>query len=98
MRVAIRSVGADPEAVMPAFERPTTWLRLLHYPPAPARSPDDLFGSAPHTDFGCLTILAQDDVGGLQVQTPAGEWIDALVIPDAFVVNVDDMLHRWSNG
>ena len=57
-----------------------------------------LFGSAPHTDFGCLTILAQDDVGGLQVQTPAGAWIDAPVIPGSFIVNVGDMLHRWSNG
>jgi isopenicillin N synthase-like dioxygenase len=98
MTVAARSLGANPAEIMPAFERPTTWLRLLHYPPTPPNSPEDLFGSAPHTDFGCLTILAQDDVGGLQVQTPTGEWIDAPVIPGAFVVNVGDMLHRWSNG
>lgn len=98
MAVAARSLGADPAEVMPAFERPTTWLRLLHYPPTPPSSPEDLYGSAPHTDFGCLTILAQDDVGGLQVQTPAGQWIDAPVIPGAFVVNVGDMLHRLSNG
>lgn len=97
MDVAALSIGADPAALAPAFERPTTWLRLLHYPPTdPAES--DLYGSAPHTDFGCLTILAQDDVGGLQVQTPAGAWIDAPRIEGAFVVNVGDMLHRWSNG
>jgi len=97
MAVAALSVGADPENLAPAFERPTTWLRLLYYPPTdPAEA--DLYGSAPHTDFGCLTILAQDDVGGLQVQTPAGAWIDAPKIPGAFVVNVGDMLHRWSNG
>jgi len=98
MRLAALSIGAEPGQILTAFERPTTWLRLLHYPPSPPASPDDLFGSAPHTDFGCLTILAQDDVGGLQVQTPAGAWIDAPVIPGAFVVNVGDMLHRWSNG
>ena len=98
MQVAATALGADPGNILPAFERPTTWLRLLHYPPMPPASPDDLYGSAPHTDFGCLTILAQDGVGGLQVQTPAGHWIDAPVIPGAFVVNVGDMLHRWSNG
>lgn len=98
MALAALAIGAEPERILAAFERPTTWLRLLHYPPRPPASPSDLFGSAPHTDFGCLTILAQDDVGGLQVQTPAGVWIDAPVIPGAFVVNVGDMLHRWSNG
>ena len=97
MAVAALAIGADPAELAPAFARPTTWLRLLHYPPTdPAES--DLYGSAPHTDFGCLTILAQDDVGGLQVQTPAGAWIDAPRIDGAFVVNVGDMLHRWSNG
>lgn len=97
MAVAALSIGADPAELSPAFDRPTTWLRLLHYPPTDAAE-TDLYGSAPHTDFGCLTILAQDDVGGLQVQTPAGAWIDAPKIEGAFVVNVGDMLHRWSNG
>ena len=93
MEVAALSVGADPAELAPAFERPTTWLRLLYYPPTdPAEV--DLYGSAPHTDFGCLTILAQDDVGGLQVQTPAGAWIDAPKIKGAFVafLNSDNQL------
>jgi isopenicillin N synthase-like dioxygenase len=71
---------------------------LLHYPPQSPQAPEDLYGSAPHKDFGCLTLLAQDDVGGLQVQTPAGHWVDAPPMKDAFVVNVGDMLHRMSNG
>ena len=98
MQVALEAVGAAPTALDDAFARPTTWLRLLHYPPVPRDAAADLYGSAPHTDFGCLTILAQDDVGGLQVQTPAGEWVDAPKRPGSFVVNVGDMLHRWSNG
>ena len=64
----------------------------------PPQSPDDLYGSAPHRDFGCLTLLAQDDVGGLQVQTPSGDWLDVPPVEDALIVNVGDMLHRMSNG
>lgn len=101
IRAALAATGATPEAqakALAAFETPTTWLRLLHYPPAPATAPDDLYGSAPHCDFGALTILAQDDVGGLQVMTAGGAWIDAPPVPDAFIVNVGDMLSRMSNG
>lgn len=98
MRLAAIAIGTDPDDLNAAFERPTTWLRLLHYPPTDPADGDDLYGSAPHTDFGCLTILAQDGIGGLQVQTPGGNWIDAPKIPGTFVVNVGDMLHRMSNG
>ena len=98
VRVIARALGADVSDFAAAFEPPTTWLRLLHYPPQPPASPDDLFGSAPHTDFGCITLLAQDGVGGLQVMTPAGVWVDAPPLAGSFVMNVGDMLHRWSNG
>lgn len=98
MGLALDALGVADPTILRAFDVPTIWLRLLHYPPQPPQAPDDLFGSAPHKDFGCLTILAQDDVGGLQVQTPAGHWVDAPPREDAFVVNVGDMLHRMSNG
>lgn len=98
MELALDAVGTTDRAILDAFDKPTTWLRLLHYPPQPPSAPDDLYGSAPHKDFGCLTLLAQDEVGGLQVQTPAGQWVDVPPIKNAFVVNVGDMLHRLSNG
>ncbi|MEO0381063.1 MAG: 2OG-Fe(II) oxygenase family protein, partial [Pseudomonadota bacterium] len=98
MGLALDAIDASDRSILSAFETPTMWLRLLHYPPQPAQASDDLYGSAPHKDFGCLTILAQDDVGGLQVQTPAGHWVDAPPMADAFVVNVGDMLHRLSNS
>ena len=98
MGLALDALGVQDRTILAAFETPTIWLRLLHYPPQPPQAPDDLFGSAPHMDFGCLTLLAQDDVGGLQVQTPAGNWVDAKPLDGALVVNVGDMLHRLSNG
>ncbi len=99
MRLAVLAAGGDPVPVLrDGFTTPTTWLRLLHYPPTPPKSAEDLYGSAPHNDFGCLTLLAQDGVGGLQVKTPAGNWVDAPKIDGSFVVNVGDMLHRMSNG
>jgi isopenicillin N synthase-like dioxygenase len=88
----------DEDWFAPHFARPTTWLRLLHYPPHPAQAPDDQFGSAPHTDYGFLTILAQDESGGLQVRGNDGAWIDAIPVPGTFVVNVADILMRWTDG
>lgn len=98
MKIALQGADVTDNSILSAFETPTLWLRLLHYPPHPESGPDDLYGSAPHTDFGCLTLLAQDDVGGLQARTPAGHWVDVPRRPGAFVVNVGDMLHRLSNG
>lgn len=98
MKIALQAAEVTNINVMHAFDTPTIWLRLLHYPLQPAASPEDLYGSAPHTDFGCLTLLVQDDVGGLQVKTPAGNWVDVPRLPGSIVVNVGDMLHRMSNG
>ena len=78
------------------FDRPMATLRLLHYPP---RNPEcsDLPGAGEHTDYGSLTILLTDRVGGLQVRRRDGAWIDAPTIPGAFICNIGDCLMRWSN-
>jgi len=78
------------------FQKPLTQLRLLHYPPQPPDS--DAEGVEAHTDTGAFTILLQDDVGGLEVRTRAGNWIAAQPIPGAFVINIADMMQRWTNG
>jgi len=92
------ALGEDKYFLDRHFIQATTYLRMLYYPPQPPQSPDDLYGAAPHTDQGFLTMLVQDDVGGLQVRNTKGEWIDAPPIPGTFVMNSGDMLHRWSNG
>lgn len=70
---------------------------LQYYPTRPEDLPGDRFNLAPHTDFGVLTVLAQDDVGGLQIQGLDDKWIAAPPIEDTLVVNVGDLLARWSN-
>ena len=95
--VIARALGDD-RCFDGCFDPPTTWLRLLHYPSVADHAPGDLYGSAPHTDFGFITLLAQDSTGGLQVATPGGEWIDVPPRKGTLVMNVGDMLHRWSNG
>lgn len=98
IRTIALSLELPETALDPHFDRPTTFLRLLHYPPQPPSADDDQFGSAPHTDYGIITVLAQDATGGLQVR-PRGqsEWIDAPPIPGSYVLNVADMLARWTN-
>jgi isopenicillin N synthase-like dioxygenase len=89
------SLGMPANSLDHHFEQPTTFLRLLHYPTQPKE--EGLFGSAPHTDYGFITLLAQDDVGGLEVKNKAGDWVPAPPVPDSFVMNVGDILARWSN-
>ncbi|MEQ9124872.1 MAG: 2-oxoglutarate and iron-dependent oxygenase domain-containing protein [Alphaproteobacteria bacterium] len=92
------AVGEAPDFFTKLFQPAATALRLIHYPPMPATRPDDLFGIHPHTDYGFLTILAQDEVGGLQIRTVDGEWIEAPRRPGCFVLNIGDILARWTNG
>jgi polar amino acid transport system ATP-binding protein len=77
---------------------PLILLRLFNYPSrqVPANV-DARWGVGEHTDYGLLTMLWQDDVGGLSVRTDAG-WIEAPPIPDTFVCNVGDMLDRMTGG
>jgi isopenicillin N synthase-like dioxygenase len=97
IRLISISLGMAPDALDHHFERPTTFLRALHYPPQPPQETDAV-GSAPHTDYGIITLLAQDNSGGLQVRPRGGDWIEAPPIENTYVLNVGDMLARWTNG
>lgn len=84
------------------FERlqqhPITIQRLLHYPSQGDASAPDEIGIGAHTDYGFLTILSQDSVGGLQVQNKAGEWISAPPVEGTFIINIGDLVRAMTNG
>lgn len=80
------------------FDRCIARGSALYYPPQPETLGDEQFGIGAHTDWGVLTLLYQDDVGGLQVLSGDGEWVTAHPIPGTFVVNVGDCLEQWTNG
>ncbi|THD61588.1 2-oxoglutarate and iron-dependent oxygenase domain-containing protein [Phenylobacterium sp.] len=94
------SLGLTPDYFARTYSGdPTVLFRIFHYP---ARSPAKVdwresWGVAEHTDYGLLTLLAQDRHGGLQVKTPGG-WIEAPPIEGALVCNIGDMLERLSGG
>ena len=71
-------------------------LRFLHYPPQDADA-DNQFGQAPHTDNSFMTALARTDVPGLAVRLPQGEWFAPPIIPGTFLINLGNMMRRWSN-
>ena len=73
---------------------PLTLFRIFNYPPPPDPS---LWGVGEHTDYGLLTILLQDDAGGLEVKSRS-RWVPAPPVPGSFVCNIGDMLDRMTRG
>ena len=77
---------------------PTVLFRIFHYPPSDPASATDTWGVGEHTDYGLLTLLAQDHLGGLQVRAVSGDWIDVEPAPGVIVCNLGDMLERLTGG
>lgn len=92
-----RSLELPDDYFAAALGEPSCTTRMLSYPPQ-AEVADNQIGCGAHTDWGFITILLQDDVGGLEVQNIAGDWILAPPIPGTFVVNLGDMIPRLTNG
>jgi isopenicillin N synthase-like dioxygenase len=92
-RAFAKDLGLPLDFFQDKLDKPMATLRILHYP----STPEGEIGAGEHTDYGNITLLATDDVGGLEVRTRAGEWIMAPPIPGAFVVNIGDCLMRWTN-
>ena len=92
------AIGEPAERFDDAFERPMALLRGNYYPPRPDHAGEADFGIAPHTDYGCLTLLATDGSPGLEVRGREGGWVPVTVAPGTFVVNFGEMLEHWSGG
>ncbi|MEM9223821.1 MAG: 2-oxoglutarate and iron-dependent oxygenase domain-containing protein [Pseudomonadota bacterium] len=90
-------LGLNPDYFADTLDRPLAILRLLHYPQRLEGGRADQLGAGAHTDYGNVTLLATDAVGGLEIRTRDGRWINAPTFQDAFVCNIGDCLMRWTN-
>lgn len=97
LRVFARSLDLDEGFFLQYTKKPMVQSRLFHYMPHPPVAPEKLFGVAPHTDYGMITLLTQDPNGGLELMKRDGEWVGAPFIPGSFVINLGDMFKVWTN-
>lgn len=88
--------GVEEAMLRAPFADPQISLRLAHYPPQPVVGNNE-FGSAPHTDFGFMTLLATTTVPGLEIRPKGRDWIRAPALTDCYLVNTGDLLQRWTN-
>lgn len=99
LRAIARALSADSSLEDNFFEEryssPMLRGQLIHYPPT--MGSDDDFGVAPHTDFGCITLLLQQ-TPGLEVLGQDGNWMSAPPIEGTLVINFGDLLERWTDG
>jgi isopenicillin N synthase-like dioxygenase len=98
MRAVAVSLDVDADFFADKYQKRLQRTQAVYYPPQPPDATEDQFGVAPHTDFGCITLLWQDETGGLEVlERGSRQWIAAPPIPGTLVVNVADLLARWTN-
>ncbi|MEJ0071879.1 MAG: 2-oxoglutarate and iron-dependent oxygenase domain-containing protein [Pseudomonadota bacterium] len=97
LRVFAISLDLEADFFQKLYRKPSVLTRLMHYPMPEATMSADMLGASQHTDFGVITILAQDPSGGLEVLKRDGEWIGAPYVEGTFVVNLGDLMHRWTN-
>lgn len=97
LRILGAALELEPDFFDSRLQRPLVETRLLHYPAVDALPDDGQLGCGAHTDYGCVTLLYSDGTPGLQLRSPDGTWHDALVPADALVVNLGDLMQRWTN-
>jgi isopenicillin N synthase-like dioxygenase len=78
-------------------DKPMGQLRLIHYPPQQGPICERRVGIGAHSDYECFTLLLQT-AAGLQVRNVQGDWVEAPPLPGTLVVNIGDMMMRWTNG
>jgi isopenicillin N synthase-like dioxygenase len=96
LRVFAVSLELPEDFFLRYCRKPMVQTRLFHYPPAQMIDERN-FGVAPHSDYGMITLLTQDPIGGLELRKRDGEWVGAPYIPGTFVINLGDMFKVWTN-
>lgn len=98
-RVLAHALQLDTEFFVQHHNGENITLRLLYYPDSySADIANQQMGAGEHTDYGLLTLLFQDDVGGLEVRDANDEWQAVDYVESAIIVNSGDLLERWTNG
>lgn len=98
MALCALALGLDETFFATKIDRHITAMRINHYPEQSSSPASGQLRAGAHTDYGMLTILnGENKPGGLQVLTRSGSWIDVETAPDTFVVNIGDLLMRWTN-
>ena len=98
LKVFAVALGVEEGYFLQYCKTPMVQARLFHYPPQMVPPDEDVgFGVAPHTDYGMITLLSQDPIGGLELRTLGGEWVSAPYIDGTLIINLGDMLRRWTN-
>ncbi len=72
-------------------------LRSLHYPPLQTLPKSGQVRAGEHSDYGSITLLFQDEIGGLEIQSTSGKWVAAPAIENSVIVNTGDLMQRWTN-
>ncbi|XWS60116.1 hypothetical protein CRYUN_Cryun07bG0006800 [Craigia yunnanensis] len=100
VKAVLKSLGEDFEKkfVESEFRNCHGYLRISNYTPPKIMKEQEVEGLGMHTDMSCVTIVYQDEIGGLQVRSKEGKWMDINPCEETLVVNIGDLMHAWSNG
>jgi isopenicillin N synthase-like dioxygenase len=99
MQISALALDLPEDWFEPYYKQPSLTLRFVHYPDQPEPPEEGQLRYGAHHDYGGLTILRQDEApGGLQIRDLSGHWHDVQPMPDSFVINVGDLMSRWTNG
>ena len=98
LRLSAIALGMPEEYFEDKINKHISAMRVNYYPPQPHPPLEGQLRAGAHTDYGGMTILmGEDEAGGLQVRTRSGDWINVRTRPEIFIVNIGDLLMRWTN-
>jgi len=98
MRAFAIALGLEETHFLRLHQSPLATFGLNYYPRPVAGAASADVGVGAHCDASSFTVLLQDEIGGLEVQTRDGRWIAAPVVPGAYVINIGDTMMGWTNG